>query len=289
MKICTECRQSKDDFEFQRAGKTSLQTKRCLKCRRRTNRNNRRFRVRQSLIIPPENYKQCTTCYKTKPIDVFIGGHVACMRCTQLHINRRKRAREYSEEIKTRNVCAICGETDPHTFQFDHVGPKKKGIARYGTINSIMVEIENTRILCANCHAVVTQDQRREILSQTPNAIRLRRKIATLEAHVNPIKLQRGCEYVSNGKVCGHVNLEYPQTLTFDHLDRNTKINAVSNMIRNRVSLEKIKTEIAKCRVLCQNCHQRWTRIQMGYHKYKDAEEEVGNMPDETKGIIAVE
>lgn len=56
-----------------------------------------------------------------------------------------------------------------------------------------------------------------------------------------------------------------PVVLEFDHIDRSTKVMPVSEFYHH--SLEKIKEEIAKCRVLCANCHRRHTAIQMGWYK----------------------
>ncbi len=58
-----------------------------------------------------------------------------------------------------------------------------------------------------------------------------------------------------------------PIVLTFDHLDRNSKITDISVMSRGSWSLEAIKEEIEKCRVLCSNCHMKHTAEQMGWYK----------------------
>ena len=57
-----------------------------------------------------------------------------------------------------------------------------------------------------------------------------------------------------------------PVVLEFDHIDQSTKLLAVSLMAD--YSLSKIKEEIAKCRVLCANCHKRHTAIQLDWYKH---------------------
>ena len=57
-----------------------------------------------------------------------------------------------------------------------------------------------------------------------------------------------------------------PVVLEFDHNDQRTKLLAVSLMAD--YSLSKIKEEIAKCRVLCANCHKRHTAIQLDWYKH---------------------
>ena len=69
------------------------------------------------------------------------------------------------------------------------------------------------------------------------------------------IKTTRGCE------VCGFN--AHPAALQFDHIDPATKYRTKagkvvhpSDMIKgNRYSLATVMLEIAKCRVLCANCH----------------------------------
>lgn len=55
--------------------------------------------------------------------------------------------------------------------------------------------------------------------------------------------------------------------LEFDHRDRMTKIQAVSQLIRSQYPLEKIKEEISKCDVRCANCHRRKTAKEFNWFK----------------------
>jgi hypothetical protein len=56
-----------------------------------------------------------------------------------------------------------------------------------------------------------------------------------------------------------------PVVLDFDHRDPNTKHLEICEM-RTR-SLQTIAVEIAKCDVLCANCHRRRTAKQQGWYK----------------------
>jgi hypothetical protein len=69
---------------------------------------------------------------------------------------------------------------------------------------------------------------------------------------------------------CGETD---PVVLTFDHV-RDQKHDNISDMVRNGLSIEAIRTEIEKTEVACFNCHTirtqkrsesyRWQRINGG-------------------------
>lgn len=60
-------------------------------------------------------------------------------------------------------------------------------------------------------------------------------------------KLDRGC-YICGYKKCG-------QSLHYHHLDPVTKLFSIANLTRNLINLDKLNEEIAKCVILCANCH----------------------------------
>ena len=62
---------------------------------------------------------------------------------------------------------------------------------------------------------------------------------------INQIKLERGCAR------CGYN--EHPAALHFDHRDHTQKAFNISQDPKR--SWESIEAEIAKCDVLCANCH----------------------------------
>lgn len=51
-----------------------------------------------------------------------------------------------------------------------------------------------------------------------------------------------------------------PVCMDFDHLPGFEKLDKVSTMIRRRMAWSKIEAEIAKCEVVCANCHRLRTR-----------------------------
>ena len=62
--------------------------------------------------------------------------------------------------------------------------------------------------------------------------------------------------------VCGESD---PIVLEFDHRDSSTKHIEICEMSTR--SLQTIAAEIAKCDVLCANCHRRRTAKQQGWYK----------------------
>jgi hypothetical protein len=59
-----------------------------------------------------------------------------------------------------------------------------------------------------------------------------------------------------------------PDMLVFDHINPDEKRHHVSSMAGSSFSLKSIEEEVAKCRVLCANHHQKHTIQQFGYKKW---------------------
>lgn len=62
------------------------------------------------------------------------------------------------------------------------------------------------------------------------------------------IKLRSGCVD------CGYK--EHPEALDFDHLPDSIKEFDISRAVYAGISLERILLEVAKCEVVCSNCHR---------------------------------
>ena len=66
------------------------------------------------------------------------------------------------------------------------------------------------------------------------------------------VKLFLGCQ------LCGYK--KHACALHFDHIDPSIKFKIISRM--NNYSMEALKNEMRKCRVLCANCHAAHTEYQ---------------------------
>lgn len=56
---------------------------------------------------------------------------------------------------------------------------------------------------------------------------------------------------------CANCGENHPATLQFHHRDPQKKEFNISQAFREGYSIERIKKEIAKCTVLCANCHAK--------------------------------
>lgn len=59
-----------------------------------------------------------------------------------------------------------------------------------------------------------------------------------------------------------------PDMLVLDHLNPSEKRAHVSTIAHGSFSLKSVQEEVAKCRVLCANHHQKHTIQQFGYKKW---------------------
>lgn len=74
------------------------------------------------------------------------------------------------------------------------------------------------------------------------NAARAQERRQFLDAY----KLKHGCVD------CGYT--DHPAALEFDHLPGSDKLAPVGNLVL--ASMERLMAEIAKCEVVCANCHR---------------------------------
>lgn len=83
-------------------------------------------------------------------------------------------------------------------------------------------------------------------------------RIAKQRALVDAIKVERGCVD------CGYNS--HPRALDFDHLG-DDKTDGVSRLVSLLRPIDEILAEIAKCEVVCANCHRIRTHERLQYTK----------------------
>lgn len=84
------------------------------------------------------------------------------------------------------------------------------------------------------------------------------RKIA--QDYVNRSKIDKPCTD------CGKVYL--PVVMDYDHLPGFEKSANVSSLVQKGMAISKIQEEIAKCELVCANCHRIRTWVRKGSKPY---------------------
>lgn len=82
-----------------------------------------------------------------------------------------------------------------------------------------------------------------------------RDKIRTINANL----AARDREYINKlkNKPCMDCGVKYPSfVMEFDHRDPSTKYAEVGNLASSHWSIKRIDLEIAKCDLVCANCHR---------------------------------
>lgn len=126
--------------------------------------------------------------------------------------------------------CCRCGETQEDRF---YPSVLKRGTANGVWCKACHVEYGRKRVEADRDHFLKYQRKRREtVLDQ----------LAALRA-------EKGCE------TCGE---KHPACLDYHHRDGEQKKFSISQeAARNNRNLEYLKEEIAKCAILCSNCHRK--------------------------------
>jgi hypothetical protein len=169
---------------------------------------------------------------------------------------------EFLRDLR-RRPCQDCGGTfAPWVMDFDHRDPKTKSFALaagHALLKSrkvLLAEIAKCDIVCANCHAI-----------RTYTWIKSEDVFASRAPGTSP-NLMRRTEYRrDHGKLlaelrtvpCFDCGRTFPYfVMQFDHRDATNKRYVVAQMV-GRVGTQTILDEVAKCDVLCANCHRERT------------------------------
>lgn len=99
---------------------------------------------------------------------------------------------------------------------------------------------------CAECGKKKTAAD----YAKNPSAYMERNKARKAESRALMVEIKAGlkCE------VCGE---SHPATLDFHHRDPKQKEANIGHMVNRGFSKEAILAEIAKCKVVCANCHRK--------------------------------
>ena len=158
--------------------------------------------------------------------------------------------------------CADCGGIfPPYVMDFDHRDPNTKLFAITGghapllSRKRLIAEIDKCDIVCANCHALRTYanllERRRRSLpeewapGQSPRIAQNRARWRANAAMLNELR----------DIPCADCGRRFPPcVMQFDHRDPATKRFEVTRIITRARPV--ILAEVAKCDIVCTNCHR---------------------------------
>jgi len=167
---------------------------------------------------------------------------------------RRARARLQAivDDWKTQG-CIDCGHADIRAIDPDHLdGATKAGhlsrlVQLCASAARIRAELAKCVPRCARCHRLATQEQRPcswRTAAKLPPSWRRRLE---MQDRNDAMKLVLGC------MDCGWNG--WPRGLDWDHV-RGAKVRSVASLIANGRSWNEVVDEIAKCDLVCANCHR---------------------------------
>jgi hypothetical protein len=161
-----------------------------------------------------------------------------------------------------RGPCKDCGGLfAPHQMDFDHRDPTEKsfqittGRALLASRPRLLAEVAKCDIVCANCHRLRTRAQHRARLASTERTGRSRyieRQRARWRANAALLDQLRDVP-------CTDCGGRYPPcAMDFDHPDPAGKVEGVTRLISK--GTHRMLAEVAKCDIVCANCHRSRTR-----------------------------
>jgi hypothetical protein len=158
--------------------------------------------------------------------------------------------------------CADCGlRFKPHQMDFDHRHPGMKsfrvmtGRAMLMSTSKVLAEVAKCDIVCANCHRIRTQAAKSQWdVAPFGTGRYIDRKRGYWRAQAALLNERRDVPCMD----CGNRFPSY--AMEFDHRDAMTKRGAITQMI-GRAGWQKILDEVAKCDIVCTNCHRHRTYL----------------------------
>lgn len=164
----------------------------------------------------------------------------------------RRRLQRIVDEWKQQG-CIDCGYDDIRAIDPDHlVSAEKDGhvsrlVQLCASAARIRAELAKCVPRCARCHRRATQLQRPCVWRTAERLPPSWQRRVEYQDRNDAIKLARGCAD------CGWAS--WPRGLDWDHV-RPPKVAAVATLIANNRPWSDIEAEMAKCDLVCANCHR---------------------------------
>lgn len=271
---CSECKKVKYTSQFKNKQFPDNRTKMCLECREKRKKRNKRPQFDE------DGQQLCSNCLKYFDIQEFQNGKfVRCEKCRYQRRNqssvRRNNPSMASHKLiafytqqKQASKCVDCGIEDYRLLEFDHNDTEEKTdcVFRMTTIKSMEEEMKKCEVRCSRCHRM-----------RTCSALKIREETDSMSNHQRRRFQKRQLvddqkRKIGKCEMCGWFDLNHLYCLDFDHLKPDEKIANVSQLANDRRADNIILNEIAKCRLLCANCHRLHTLEQFNCLHYDNIE-----------------
>ena len=186
------------------------------------------------------------------------------------------KCRVFYKKMRDEAVCELCSSTE--NIEFDHIDPstKKHNLGSYnwwpshGGVEAMRDEFAKCRPLCRKCHDYVktTRKRKYEHIEDMPAETRRekqrkrwRRYRDEKAAYVLGLKMNIGacqdCRLPVGPENC--------HSFHFAHRNAEDKVWNVSELIKNtncvQTGTRRIDQEVAKCWLLCCDCHKKITLL----------------------------
>lgn len=164
---------------------------------------------------------------------------------TERSLSRRAHIRDWLNDRKTERGCARCDEEDAACLDFHHREDEDKAgnicdlVTRGWGRERLRDELRKCVVLCANCH----REEHADMDSPRAGARAHQRRI------VVDHKDEQGCARCQEDVP--------PAALDCHHRDDTEKNTSVGRLISDGCSMDDLREELAKCVVLCANCHRK--------------------------------
>jgi hypothetical protein len=228
MKKCFVCNEIKtiDQFNNDSDHKDGKSYK-CKDCNNIASKNYRKKNLKKCL-------KTCSKYYTDNRESLLINMRERRIQCVN-----------WFKNLKDNQLCLDCKQPYSHyILEYDHLDPttKVRAVSHLieGDKEKVLAEIAKCDLVCRNCHKARTYSRKSHPKYPTQKTLNYR---AAKEA-----------------SPCSDCNKFYPfYIMEYDHLDSSSKKNHVSLLVD--CSSERLQEEIAKCDLVCSNCHSARTYL----------------------------
>lgn len=201
-------------------------------------------------------------------------------------ISYRKQIRiKYAQNYKRKHFCQSCGQKDFRVLTFHHKNAKDKKFSlcesRGYSLTLIKQQISKCDILCQNCHNALHYKQHLQKFNakllalpkltgisgsrKYGRTVKQQRKLNKQRIFIKSKQLIIQTKRNSSCSKCGKTGQEY---LCFHHRDTSQKEDNIGAIANRKSSVKHVKQQIAKCDIMCHNCHT--------IHHYNDMQQQTG-------------